>query len=62
MVENVISVFPMPLGLATNFMINGKDYLIPMATEEASVIAAASNAAKMARNAVDLPRMPVDLL
>lgn len=49
MIENVISAFPMPLGLATNFIINDKDYLIPMATEEASVIAAASNAAKLAR-------------
>ena len=49
MVENMVSVFPMPLGLATNFIINGKDYLVPMATEEASVIAAASNAAKLAR-------------
>ncbi|MFH1253953.1 MAG: hydroxymethylglutaryl-CoA reductase, degradative [bacterium] len=49
MIENMISVFPVPLGLATNFIINGKDYLVPMATEEASVIAAASNAAKLAR-------------
>ena len=39
MVENVIGVFPEPLGLAVNFQINGKDYLIPMATEEPSVIA-----------------------
>jgi len=38
-----------PLGIATNFLINGKDYLIPMAIEEPSVVAAASNAAKMAR-------------
>ncbi len=50
MIENVVSVFPVPLGIATNFIINGKDYLIPMATEEASVIAAASNAAKLARS------------
>ncbi len=49
MIENMISVFPVPLGLATNFIINGKNYLVPMATEEASVIAAASNAAKLAR-------------
>lgn len=49
MVENVIGVFPEPLGVAVNFKINGKDYLIPMATEEPSVIAAASNAAKMVR-------------
>ncbi|MCW3995007.1 MAG: hydroxymethylglutaryl-CoA reductase, degradative [Candidatus Bathyarchaeota archaeon] len=49
MVENVIGVFPEPLGVAVNFQINGKDYLIPMATEEPSVIAAASYAAKMVR-------------
>ncbi|MDD1775966.1 MAG: hydroxymethylglutaryl-CoA reductase, degradative [Candidatus Methanomethylicus sp.] len=49
MIENVIGVLPLPLGIATNFKINGKDYLIPMAIEEASVIAAASHAAKMAR-------------
>jgi hydroxymethylglutaryl-CoA reductase len=50
MVENVIGVFPEPLGLAVNFRINGKDYLIPMATEEPSVIAAACNGAKMVRD------------
>ena len=49
MIENVIGVLPLPLGVATNFKINGNDYLIPMATEESSVVAAASNAAKMAR-------------
>ncbi len=49
MIENVIGVMPVPLGIATNFLINGKDYLIPMAIEEPSVVAAASNAAKMAR-------------
>ena len=49
MVENCIGVFPEPLGLAVNFQINGKDYLIPMATEEPSIIAAASYAAKMVR-------------
>jgi hydroxymethylglutaryl-CoA reductase len=50
MVENVISVFPEPMGIAVNFQVNGKDYLIPMATEEPSVIAAASYAAKMVRD------------
>ncbi|MEM2122313.1 MAG: hydroxymethylglutaryl-CoA reductase, degradative, partial [Candidatus Bathyarchaeia archaeon] len=49
MVENVIGVFQLPLGIAVNFLINGRDYLIPMAIEEPSVIAAASNAAKLAR-------------
>ncbi len=51
MIENVIGVMPLPLGIATNFTINGKDYLIPMAIEEPSVVAAASNAAKVARAA-----------
>lgn len=49
MVENVITTVPMPLGVATNFFINNNDYVIPMATEEASVIAAACYAAKLAR-------------
>src|SRR5574341_650986 len=49
MVENAISAISFPLGIATNFLINGKDYLIPMAIEEPSVIAAASKAAKIAR-------------
>ena len=51
MIENVIGVMPLPLGVATNFTINGKDYLVPMAIEEPSVVAAASNAAKVARAA-----------
>ncbi|HYA70228.1 MAG TPA: hydroxymethylglutaryl-CoA reductase, degradative [Thermoplasmata archaeon] len=49
MIENVVGVMPLPLGVATNFRINGRDYLIPMAIEEPSVVAAASNAAKVAR-------------
>jgi hydroxymethylglutaryl-CoA reductase len=49
MIENVVGTFQLPLGVATNFLINGKDYLVPMVTEEPSVVAAASNAAKMAR-------------
>lgn len=49
MIENVIGAIPIPMGVATNFLVNGKDYLVPMAIEEASVVAAASNAAKMAR-------------
>ncbi|HYA58249.1 MAG TPA: hydroxymethylglutaryl-CoA reductase, degradative [Thermoplasmata archaeon] len=51
MIENVIGVMPLPLGVATNFLVNGRDYLIPMAIEEPSVVAAASNAAKVARGA-----------
>jgi hydroxymethylglutaryl-CoA reductase len=49
MIENVVGVMPVTLGIATNFLINGRDYLIPMAIEEPSVVAAASNAAKIAR-------------
>jgi hydroxymethylglutaryl-CoA reductase len=49
MIENVIGAMPIPIGIATNFRINDKDYLIPMAIEEPSVVAAASNAAKGAR-------------
>src|SRR5713226_4292701 len=49
MIENVISMFPIPLGIAVNFLVNDRDYLVPMAIEEPSVVAAASNAAKMAR-------------
>ncbi len=49
MIENVIGTFPLPLGIATNFTINGKEVIVPMALEEPSVVAAASNAAKMAQ-------------
>lgn len=49
MIENVVGAMPIPLGIAVNFRVNGKDYLVPMAIEEPSVVAAASNAAKMAR-------------
>jgi hydroxymethylglutaryl-CoA reductase len=50
MIENVVGTFPLPLGIAVNFLINGRDYLVPMAIEEPSVVAAASYAAKMARS------------
>lgn len=50
MVENAVGSFPLPLGIATNFVINGKEYLVPMAIEEPSVIAAASHAAKLAKS------------
>jgi len=49
MIENVVGAFPIPLGIAVNFLINGRDYLIPMAIDEPSVVAAASYAAKMTR-------------
>ncbi len=49
MIENAIGTFSLPLGIATKFQINKKDYLIPMVIEEPSVIAAASKGAKIAR-------------
>ena len=49
MIENAISTFSLPLGIATNFKINDNDYLVPMVIEEPSVIAAASKAAKIAK-------------
>src|SRR5438445_10546532 len=49
MIDNMVVAMPVPLGIAVNFRVNGKDYLVPMAIEEPSVVAAASNAAKMAR-------------
>ena len=49
MIENVIGRFTIPLAVALNFKINDRDYIIPMVTEEASVVAAASNAARLAR-------------
>lgn len=49
MSENVVGVFSLPVGVATNFIVNSREVLVPMATEEASVIAAASNGARMAR-------------
>lgn len=50
MVENVIGVFGIPVGVATNFIVNGREVLVPMATEEPSVVAAASNLARMTRD------------
>src|SRR5438128_1552881 len=49
MIENAVGVMGIPVGVACNFTINGRDVLVPMATEEPSVVAAASNAARMAR-------------
>ena len=49
MIENVVGTFPLPLGIAMNFLINKKEYMIPIAIEEPSVVAAATYAAKMAR-------------
>ncbi|MEQ1802005.1 MAG: hydroxymethylglutaryl-CoA reductase, degradative [Gammaproteobacteria bacterium] len=49
MIENVIGVLGMPVGLGLNFLINGKDYVVPMAVEEPSIVAAISATAKLAR-------------
>lgn len=49
MIENAIGIMSIPLGIATNFVINGREYVIPMAIEEPSVIAAVSKAAKIAK-------------
>jgi len=49
MIENVIGLHNLPLGIATNFVVNGRDVLVPMAIEEPSVVAGASFAAKLAR-------------
>jgi hydroxymethylglutaryl-CoA reductase len=49
MIENVIGTHALPLGIAANFLINGRDYLIPMAIEEPSVVAGASFAGRLVR-------------
>lgn len=49
MIENVIGVFPLPLGVALNFVVNGREVIIPMAVEEPSIVAGASFMAKLAR-------------
>src|SRR4029079_18110967 len=49
LIENAIGLYSLPMGVATNFVVNGKEYLIPMVIEEPSVVAACSFAAKLAR-------------
>lgn len=51
MVENAIGVFELPLGVGLNFTVNGRDYVVPMAIEEPSVVAAVSHSAKVVRQA-----------
>src|SRR5690625_915922 len=51
MIENVVGSYPLPLGLGLNFLINNKEYMVPMAIEEASVVASASYIAKLVRTA-----------
>src|SRR5215471_7489896 len=48
-VENVLGTYALPFGVALNVRVNGRDHLVPMVVEEPSIIAAASNAAKMVR-------------
>lgn len=50
MVENALGLFALPLGLGVNFLVNGRNYLVPMVVEEPSVVAAVSNAARLARS------------
>jgi len=49
MIENVVGTYALPLGIAVNFQVNGRDYLVPMTVEEPSVLAAISHAAKLIR-------------
>jgi hydroxymethylglutaryl-CoA reductase len=49
MIENVISVFGLPMGIGLNFLVNGKDYAVPMVVEEPSIVAAVSSMAKIIR-------------
>jgi hydroxymethylglutaryl-CoA reductase len=51
MIENAVGTFSLPLGLGLNMLVNGRDYLVPMAVEEPSVVAAVSFAAKIVREA-----------
>jgi hydroxymethylglutaryl-CoA reductase len=50
LIENVVGLYGLPFGIAANFQINGRDYLIPMVIEEPSVVAASSHAAKLVRD------------
>ncbi|MFS0749462.1 hydroxymethylglutaryl-CoA reductase, degradative [Oceanobacillus sp. 1P07AA] len=51
MIENVVGTYELPLAMGLNFVINGKEYVVPMAIEEASVVASASHIAKIVRSA-----------
>jgi hydroxymethylglutaryl-CoA reductase len=61
-VENVIGTYSLPLGVALNVQVNGRDHVVPMVVEEPSVIAAASNAARMVRAAGGFVAEVVDSL
>lgn len=58
MIENVIGVYGLPLGVATNVVVNGRDHLVPMAVEEPSVVAGLSYAARLVRAGGDSPPAP----
>lgn len=60
MIENVVGLFALPLGIAVNFKVNGRDALVPMAIEEPSVVAGASFAAKLARSGGGFRAMTTD--
>ncbi len=62
MIENVVGVFGVPLGIATNFVINGREVLVPMAIEEPSVVAGASHVARLVRDAGGFYAQADDLL
>ena len=51
LIENVVGVLGLPVGIGLNFRMNNQDYLVPMAVEEPSIVAAFSHAAKLARQA-----------
>lgn len=51
MIENALGLFAIPFGVATNFLVNGKSYFVPMVVEEPSIVASASNMAKIVRKA-----------
>lgn len=63
LIENVIGTFGLPMGLGLNFLINDRDYLVPMVVEEPSIVAAVSSIAKIVRQAggfkakADRPRL-----
>jgi hydroxymethylglutaryl-CoA reductase len=59
MIENVVGTMPLAYGLATNFIIDNKDYIIPFALEEPSVVAAASNAAKLSNGFITSADEPI---
>jgi hydroxymethylglutaryl-CoA reductase len=59
LIENVIGTYPLPMGIATNFVIDGKEYIVPFVLEEPSVVAAASNAAKLSNGFITSADEPI---